>query len=179
MSRRRRTTIALLAATAPLLVACGAGEDAQTNQVYQPAVGVNDRSGDVFVINALVVTDGSGSGTVVASLVNTATEDDALTEVVASATTGAPLEASDLGGGIDVAAGEAVQLADEGVAVSSTAVASGGDAEAEGGVTAGSYVTLQFVFERASVVEVGAPVVSSESEHQDVYEDVPLPSETE
>jgi hypothetical protein len=177
LSRRRRTTIGLLAAAAPLLTACGAGFDAQTNQVYQPAVGVNDRSGDVFVINALVVTDGSGSGTVVASLVNTAAEDDALTEVVATATSGAPLEASALGAGIDIPAGDAVQLADEGVTVSTTAVAEGsGSEQSEGGVTAGSFVTLQFVFERAQVVELHAPVVSNESEHHDMYEDVPLPT---
>ena len=73
------------------------------------------------MINALVVTDGSGSGTVVASLVNTDAEDDALAEVVATATSGAPLEASALGAGIDIPAGEAVQLADEGVTVTDSA----------------------------------------------------------
>ena len=43
---------------------------AQTDQVYNPAAGVDDRSGSVDVLNALVVSGSDGSGTVIASLVN-------------------------------------------------------------------------------------------------------------
>lgn len=176
LSRRRRTTIALVAACMPGLAACGAGFDAQTNQVYQPAAGVSDRSGSVNVIDALIVTDGNGSGTVVASLVNTGVEDDLLTEVVASTTDGAPLESSDLRNGIVLPAGQAVQLANRGrVTVSGSAAA--GDQGSEGGaaLAPSSYATLQFVFDRAPVVELTVPVVSNASDHNDIYENVPLP----
>jgi hypothetical protein len=164
----------VLAACTPVLVACGAGFDAQTNQVYQPAVGVNDRSGDIFVINALVVTDGSGAGTVVAALINETDETDTLVSVVASSTSGAPLESSDLGGGIELPPDQSVQLADEGISVSGTAAAGEPGSQEEGGVTAGSFVVLQFQFEQAAVVTVEAPVVIDGTEHQDVYEDIPV-----
>ena len=174
LSRRRRTAIALLAACAPVLAACGANFDAQTNQVYQPAVGVNDRSGDVYVVNALVVTDGSGTGTVVASLINQANQSDRLVNVLASTTAGAPLEATGLRKGIELPPLEAVQIVDDRV-VSVTSTAAGAEPGSDkGGVTAGGYVTLQLQFERAPVVEVTVPVVSKSSEHQDVYRDIPV-----
>jgi copper(I)-binding protein len=174
LSRRRRTAIAVLFACAPLVAACGAGFEAQTNQVYQPAVGVNDRSGEVFVINALLVTAGTGTGTVVASLINQSTEPDRLVAVVASATNGAPLDSTDLGAGIELPSQESVQVADEGITVTAGADAATPGSEEPSGVTAGALVTLQFQFERAAVVEIEVPVVSNESEHSDVYVDVPV-----
>jgi hypothetical protein len=172
LSRRRRTTIALVAACMPALAACGSGFDAQTNQVYQPADGVSDRSGTVNVIDALVVSDGSGSGTVVASLVNTGTQDDVLTEVLASTSSGAPLESADLGRGIGLPAGQAVQLANRGMVTVTASDAAGGEAEP---LAPSSYVTLQFVFEQAPGVELTVLVVSNQSDHHDTYENVPLP----
>lgn len=169
LSRGRRTTIAVLAACVPLLAGCGAGFDAQTNQVYQPAVGVNDRSSEVFVINALLVSDGSGTGTVVASLINQTTEPDRLLAVVASSTTGAPLEATDLGAGVELPPQEPVQLSGEGISVTATTEAGDTGSGEAGGVTVGSFVTLQFQFELASLVEVEAPVVSNEDP---VYADI-------
>ena len=46
---QRRVAIAALL-LAPALTACGFSE--QTDQVYQPAVGVNDRSDTVYVLSA-------------------------------------------------------------------------------------------------------------------------------
>ena len=43
---------------------------AQTDQVYNPAAGVDDRAGSVDVLNALIVSGTDGSGTVIATLVN-------------------------------------------------------------------------------------------------------------
>ena len=49
---------------------CGIGFGAQTDQVYNPTAGTDDRSGAVDVLNALIVSAHKGSGTVIATLVN-------------------------------------------------------------------------------------------------------------
>ena len=59
--RRRRLAAASLAVAATVaLSACGTGFSAQTNKVYQPAVGANER-GDVESHNTLLVSNGDGS----------------------------------------------------------------------------------------------------------------------
>ena len=56
MTRTRRTLLAaLLASLLTALAGCGAGFDAQTNQVYTPAEGVRVRVGDIELLNVLVV----------------------------------------------------------------------------------------------------------------------------
>ena len=67
-SARRRLAAVALVLLVPLLGACGFGY--QTDQVYQPSVGVNDRDGTVDVLGAVVVSSADGQGTFVASLVN-------------------------------------------------------------------------------------------------------------
>jgi hypothetical protein len=73
---RRSLAVAAAVLAAPVLSSCGVNFDAQTDQVYNPAVGVNDRDGSVDVLNALVVSGSAGSGTVVATLVNNDQEKD-------------------------------------------------------------------------------------------------------
>ncbi len=100
----RRVAIAALL-LAPALTACGFNE--QTDQVYQPAVGVNDRSASVYVLNAVVVSGVDGSGTFAGTLVNTdTTADDTLDSVSGSGITDSP-------GTVDVPAGGNARLADE------------------------------------------------------------------
>ena len=70
MNVRRSIAVAAAVVAAPVMSSCGVNFDAQTDQVYNPAVGVNDRSGSVDVLNALIVSKAPGSGTVVATLVN-------------------------------------------------------------------------------------------------------------
>jgi len=65
---RRRLAALALVLLVPSLGACGFGY--QTDKVYQPAVGVNNRSGAVAVLGAVVVSGSDGSGTFVTSLVN-------------------------------------------------------------------------------------------------------------
>src|SRR4051794_15688522 len=73
--RRRRLAAASLAVTTMLsLGACGTGFSAQTNQVYQPAVGADAR-GDVDALNTLLVANPNGSATVSVGLQNNLTED--------------------------------------------------------------------------------------------------------
>jgi hypothetical protein len=147
---QRRLAIAALL-LAPVLTACGFNE--QTDQVYQAAVGVNDRSGAVDILNALVVSGQDGSGTFAGTLVNTASEDDRLdsltgTDVVAIRRT------------VDVPAGGTALLADSGILTLT------GDV-----IKPGSYVELTFAFNNGQSTTMKVPVVAATGD----YADVPLP----
>jgi hypothetical protein len=152
---RRSIVAAVVVLATPALVSCGF--DAPTDQVYTPAVGVNDRSGTVDVLNAMVVSGDDGSGTLVAALVNNdQADDDALTGVGGAGQDQAA-NVTLPGGQVDVPAGGLVQLADEGNVT----------VEAER-VTPGNFVELQFTFERGETITVKAPVVANEGDYADV-----------
>ena len=70
MNVRRSIAAAVVVLAVPVLSSCGVSFGAQTDQVYNPSVGVDDQSGDVDVLNALIVSGTNGSGTVVATLVD-------------------------------------------------------------------------------------------------------------
>lgn len=153
---RRSIAVAALV-LAPMLSACGLNQP--TDRVYNPGVGVNERSGQVDVLHAAVVSGEDGSGTLVAGLANNTQKGDALTQVAGSgedsgvtATLSAPIK---------IAPGSAVQLADE-----KTPVAVKGQ-----GVTSGTFVTLTFSFQNAESVTLDVPVVA----HRGDFADVPLP----
>jgi hypothetical protein len=150
---RRSIAVAALA-LAPLLSSCGF--DQPTDRVYNPGVGVNDRSGSVDVLNALVVSGADGSGTLVATLANKKRDqEDALVEVNGS-TASVALEAP-----VDVAPGAYVSLTDE------------AEISVEGeGVTPGSFLTLRFTFDNAETVELDLPVVA----RRGPYAEIPVPS---
>ena len=80
---RRRIAVLALAVSVPALSACTNGFDNQTDAVYQPAVGVNDRSSEVDVLGAMVVAPEKGKdGVFIASLANNdQTTGDKLTAV--------------------------------------------------------------------------------------------------
>jgi hypothetical protein len=67
---RRVLAAAAVVLAAPVMSSCGIGFGAQTDQVYNPTAGTDDRSGSVDVLNALIVSAHKGSGTVIATLVN-------------------------------------------------------------------------------------------------------------
>ncbi len=71
MTLRRGLATAALVLAAPALTACGFY--VQTDQAYQPAIGVNDRAGQVDVLNAVVVSAQKGSGQFLATFVNKST----------------------------------------------------------------------------------------------------------
>lgn len=134
----------------PTLGACGFGY--QTDQVYQPALGVNERSGKVDVLAAVVVSSSEGRGTFVASLVNQdLDESDTLSSV-----TGEGVEVQ-LSAPIELKPESLLNLADSG-AVSVT-----GDS-----VSPGRFVRLTLTFESGQKTEVNAPVVPSEDEYNDI-----------
>jgi hypothetical protein len=150
-SRRRVAVAALL--LAPVLSACGF--NVQTDQVYQPAEGVNNRSGQVDILNALVVSGTDGVGTFAGTLVNNnQTEDDELTSI-----TGDGVQVA-LADSVTIPAAGLVNLANEGgISVIGKAVNPGG------------FVTLTFVFNSGQSTQVKMPVVV----HAGDYAKVPLP----
>jgi hypothetical protein len=153
------STVLLLAV--PSLSSCGVNFDAQTDQVYNPAVGVDDRSGSVDVLNALVVSGTDGSGTVVATLVcNDPDRGDKL-RAVAGAGDDASLQVTP-GGEAAIPAGGLLNLANDG------RIFVRGEA-----IVPGSFVELTFSFQRGEAITVEAPVVSAENPD---YADVTVPS---
>ena len=124
----------------PTLGACGFGY--QTDQVYQPGVGVNNRDGSVDVLGAVVVSSTDGEGTFVASLVNKSDTDDSLESM-----TGEDVQVQ-LSAPVEVKADTLVNLADTG-AVSVTGE----------NVAPGKFVRLTLQFEGGQTTEVNVPVV--------------------
>jgi hypothetical protein len=163
---RRRLPRVVAAASLVLLVptlgACGFNY--QTDQVYQPSVGVNDRSGEVDVLGAVIVSGVDGQGTLVASLSNKSeSKSDTLTSV----------EAADSSAGlttrlekpIEVAPGALVNLADAG-AISITGE----------GITPGPFVKLVLQFSSGEEVDVSVPVVPQSGYYADIEPADPSPS---
>lgn len=157
---QRRVAIASLL-MAPLLGACGFS--AQTDQVYQAAVGPDNRDSSVDVLNAVIVSNGAGSGTFAGSLVNNTGDADSIENITAD-------------GGTTVVPGGAIVVPAYGL-VNLSLLGSNGKIPLvlEGaGVAAGKYVTLTFTFKKADPVTISAPVVDTTAEGED-YHQVPLP----
>ncbi|HEU4514324.1 MAG TPA: hypothetical protein VFR87_14550 [Nocardioidaceae bacterium] len=154
---RRSIAVAALA-LAPVLTSCGFNEP--TDRVYTPGVGVNERSGQVDVLNALVVSGADGSGALVATLVNNDTgEADALTRVAGSGEDAAVRVSLD--SPIEITRGGSVSVSDE------------AEVPVEGEpITSGAFVQLTFTFEQAGPVTVQVPVVA----RRGTYEDISVPS---
>jgi len=75
-----------------VLTGCGTGRDAATQQVYDPGAGVNDRSSDVYVLNAVIVGNGEGRGTLSVSLLDKFGDGDELVQVEATNGAGQPIK---------------------------------------------------------------------------------------
>ncbi len=147
-----RRSIATAAAVIGLpLGLSGCGFDAPTDQVYNPAVGVNNQDGQVDVLNALVVSAEDGSGTLLVSLANNdQSEPDALAGVSGEGIT------VDVSGDTSIPAGQLLTFSDGSLAVTGEAV------------RAGAFVTLTFSFDGAASATVDAPVVAREGAYADV-----------
>lgn len=153
---RRRLALAVLPLAVTALSSCSVNFDAQTDQVYNPAVGVNDRSGTVDVLNALVVSGDEGSGAVVATLVNNDQERADSLRGVAGSGDDSSLKVTP-GGRTEIPNGGLLNLAKDGrIAVRGEQVKAGG------------VVTLTFTFGRAGAVTVNAPVVPNTADYSDV-----------
>jgi hypothetical protein len=145
---RRSIAVAAALLAAPVMSSCGVNFGAQTDQVYNPAVGVNDRGGAVDVLNALVVSGKAGSGTVVATLVNNDQQHADSLKNVAGA--GADSSITVQGDPTNIAAGGLVNLATQG-----KYTVRGRQ------VLPGRFVEITFSFDRGKAVTIQVPVVSS------------------
>ena len=161
MNLRRSIAVAALVVAVPVLSSCGVNFGAPTDKVYNAAAGVDDRSGSVDVLNALIVSGQDGTGTVVAGLVNkNQNTADHLTNIgpgdpaKADVTVAGPASTT-------IPAAGMVSLADKG-AYSVTGKR----------VVAGNFVKLTFTFEGSKSVTVDVPVVLASNPD---YANVPLP----
>lgn len=158
---RRSLAVVVALLAAPVSSSCGVNFGAQTDQVYNPSAGVDDRSGSVDVLNALVVSGTKGSGAVIATLVNNdQTNADTLTGV-AGAGQDSGLKVTP-GGTTAIKAAGALNLAADGKIV----------ARGER-VVPGNFVEITFSFDRGSAITVDVPVVSADDP---TYADVQVPT---
>jgi hypothetical protein len=152
--RSLASAVLLLAVTG--LSSCTVNFGEQTDKVYNPSAGVDDRSGSVDVLNALVVSGSTGSGAVIATLVNNdQTHPDALRSV-AGAGSDSSLQVTP-GGRTAIPAGGLLNLATQG-----RIVVRGSQ------VVPGSLVNITFTFQRGKAITVQAPVVADSSEYSGV-----------
>jgi hypothetical protein len=158
---RPRLAAAFLVILVPALGACGFNE--QTDQVYQPAVGVNNRAGVVDVLGAVVVSGTDGIGTFVASLDNKSQK----TTHTLTAIKGSDGVEVSLVKPVPVPPGELVNFADMGVA-----------SVIGHSVVAGGFVRLTLEFDSGQSSQVNAPVVPREAQYSDVAPAIPSSSPT-
>lgn len=145
---RRRVAVAALLLLVPALAACGFGE--QTDQVYQAATGVNDRSGQVWILNGTIVSDQDGTGTFAGTLVDQSQAKPAkLVDV-----SGAEGSVS-----VTIPAGQVANLGSTGQIRLS-----------DPKITQGAFVPVTFTFDNGQITTVSLPVV----DHSGDYAGVPV-----
>lgn len=165
--RRRLLAATALVATAALtLGGCGTGFGAQTNKVYQAAVGADHR-GEMDVLNTLFVVNDDTSATLSAGIINNTQADQSLSSVTVTTlddkvlpvrSTKLPLPTgvlSTVGGASDTSG---FRIA--------------------GGAIAGTYVKVTLSFDDSAPVTIQAPVVARTAEYDDVAGNEPAPVAT-
>ena len=164
----RRLATALIAVSLVAISGCAAQFGAQTQAVYQPAVGSDDRSGDVFVLNAIVLGDGQGNGTLVTTLINQTSPTDFLTGVTAKVLGGGGVDVGALppvsstvanapSTGLELPTHTAVKLPDDGLVQLHSA-----------DLMPGGYLTLTLTFKEAAPLDVDVPVVAESSTYDGI-----------
>lgn len=175
LNRTSRLLCAGALVLAPALAACST--DMPTDAIYTQAAGVNERTLDVDVLNAMVVSSEQGSGTLVMTLVNNLSDPvdgatshaDRLTGVTVDGASVrfSPVSVPAAGIAVIAAKNDAMPQAVGGIKVT-------GDFEA------GEYVDLVLTFENAGEVELEVPVLLNEEGSYVAGQDgkpVPLPSQ--
>jgi hypothetical protein len=157
--RRRALAAAALTVTAGLtLSACGTSFGAQTNKVYQPAVGANAR-GEVDVLNALLVANPDGTATVSAGVVNNADTEQTLSSVEATTLDGKTLPVEDV-------TTKQLPLKPGVYNLLGSSTDAGGFRVK--GAEPGLYVKVTFTFSDSSPVTIEAPVVARTAEYDNI-----------
>jgi hypothetical protein len=158
---RRVLAATAVVLAAPVMSSCGVGFGAQTDQIYNPTAGTDNRSGSVDVLNALIVSAHNGSGTVIATLVNNnQTRADRLTGISGTGPNSSVQVTP--GGKTVIPPGGLLNLADQG-----SNTITGKD------VMPGRFIDLTFSFAHGASATLSTLVVSA-SDPQ--YSSVPLPS---
>ncbi len=156
-------TSVVLTAVVFALGGCGAGFNAETDQPFNPGAGINDRAGTIYLLNAIVVADDKGAGTLVATLANESGKDDKLLSVTATDATGTIISVSMPNGAVDLPAGQAVQLlTNNDVTFNSPLLKPGFGAN------------LSFEFEKAAAIRINVPVTGRLAE----FSTVTIPTST-
>lgn len=173
-SSRRLRGIFAAGATLVALSGCSTSFDAQTNAVYDPAAGTNARGGGVDVLNALIVDNADGTGTLSTTLVYNPGEFDdnvelpptiTLDEMTVTTLSDEPIDSTLVSGGIALEPNESVKVGEEPVATVS------GD-----NFAAGEFVWLNLGFDAAAEpVRLQVPVVTREN--TDWYDDIAVPTD--
>lgn len=147
----------LLAATT-----ASCGFDYATDRVYTPADGVNNRDGEVDVLNAVIVWDGEGKGRFLASLVNSSQESpDKLTAIEGDVETEkVPTAEIPLGGLLNLAS-------------TPTPI------EVTGEFAEGDMVTVTLDFATAESATLEVPVVAARDQYAEFGTPAEEPSESE
>jgi hypothetical protein len=164
VNARRRLAAVVLALAVPVLSSCTVNFSEQTDQPYNPSAGVDDRTGEVDVLNALVVSGAKGSGTVIATLVNNSqTKADSLRGV-----SGAGGDTS-----LKVTPGGTTAIPQGGL----LNLATSGRVFVRGArIVPGNFVTLTFSFQRAQAITLQVPVLNAHG--SSIYSGVTLPAGT-
>jgi hypothetical protein len=137
----------------PMLASCA--KEKATDEIYTPANAVNNREGQVKVLNAAIVSSTAGSGTFVATLVNNETnaavsDDDKSDQLVG------------LGGDVTAKLPEPVDIPASGIAV--LAKPAGKGIKVTGKFKPGDFVTVTLTFKNASEATVQVLVVEDAGE---------------
>ena len=156
---RRRLAALALALLIPVLGAC----TYQTDKVYQPSIGVNNRQGDVDVLGAVIASGAAGSGTFVASLANKDLDKPAtLTEVTGPQ-------------GFTITVAKKVTIPAQGL----VNLANLGAVQVNGpDVAAGNFVRLTLNFDTGQSTQVNVPIVDKDGEFSSVSPVLPSASAT-
>ncbi|MBB3042170.1 hypothetical protein [Nocardioides soli] len=140
-SARLLTAAGALVLAASALTSCGF--DYATDRVYTPGAGTNDRSGNVDVLSAVVVSAEGGSGTLITTFVNKETTESATVDAI---------EGEDLTIGdfdpIEIAPSGYVNLADADTPIT-----------VEGDYEVGAFLSLTFSFGDGTSVTMDVPSV--------------------
>jgi len=160
-TRRNRVLAAATAVlSAALLTGCASGFNATSIKPYAPSDGVEANTGDIRILNLLVVSTGA-NGVVSGSIVNRGTSRDALTDLTS------PDGTVDLTGNGKIPPKAAIRL---GAGTETSATISG--------LTKlpGETITLKLTFRRADPVTIRTLVVPASGDYSSI---TPAPTATE
>jgi hypothetical protein len=158
LSRRKLAlTVGALVLAVPGVAACGFNY--ATDRDYTPGNGVNDKSGKVDVLNAVIVSASEGSGTFIATFSNNTAEAIDLDSLTFHST-------------IQVAGFDPIEVKPRGV----VNLADGQGIKVSGDFASGDFVTLSLGFGSGETADMTVPVVVADDEYDGYDNGTGVPS---